>query len=118
MILFPAIDIKNGFCVRLVQGRMEDVTIFNKDPVNQAKFFKDKGCEWIHIVDLDGAIQGESINSDVIKKIISSIDIKIQLGGGIRNIETIDKWFETFYIQVQCVWQWVRLTIPSLWQCD
>ena len=94
MILFPAIDIKNGFCVRLVQGRMEDVTIFNKDPVNQAKFFKDKGCEWIHIVDLDGAIQGESINSDVIKKIISSIDIKIQLGGGIRNIETIDKWFE------------------------
>ena len=105
MILFPAIDIKKGSCVRLVQGKMEEVTIFNKDPVNQAKIFESKGCEWIHIVDLDGAIQGESINSDVIKKIISSIDIKIQLGGGIRNIETIDKWFE---IGVQ------RLVIGSL----
>ena len=94
MILFPAIDIKNGVCVRLIQGRMEEATIFNKDPVNQAKFFKEQGCEWIHIVDLDGAIQGESINSGIIKKIISSVDIKIQLGGGIRNIETINKWFE------------------------
>ena len=94
MILFPAIDIKNGSCVRLVQGKMEEATIFNKDPVNQAKIFESKGCEWIHIVDLDGAIQGESVNEEIIKKIISSVNIKIQLGGGIRNIQTIDKWFK------------------------
>jgi len=93
MILFPAIDIKKGFCVRLVQGKMEDATIFNKDPVDQAKIFESKGCDWIHIVDLDGAIQGKSINQEIIKKIIASVNIKIQLGGGIRNIETIDKWF-------------------------
>ena len=94
MILFPAIDIKNGSCVRLVQGKMEEATIFNKDPLNQAKIFESKGCEWIHIVDLDGAIQGESVNEEIIKKIISSVNIKIQLGGGIRNIQTIDKWFK------------------------
>ncbi len=94
MILFPAIDIKSGHCVRLVQGRMEDVTIFNQNPIDQAKVFKSKGSDWIHIVDLDGAIQGKSINEKVIKEIISSVNIKIQLGGGIRNMETIDKWFE------------------------
>ena len=94
MILFPAIDIKNGSCVRLVQGKMEDATIFNEDPIDQAKFFESKGCNWIHIVDLDGAIQGKSINKEIIKKIITSVNIKIQLGGGIRNIETIDKWFK------------------------
>ena len=94
MILFPAIDIKKGSCVRLVQGKMEDATIFNEDPIDQAKFFESKGCNWIHIVDLDGAIQGKSINKEIIKKIITSVNIKIQLGGGIRNIETIDKWFK------------------------
>ena len=57
MILFPAIDIKNGSCVRLVQGKMENATIFNEDPVEQARFFESKGCKWIHIVDLDGAIK-------------------------------------------------------------
>ena len=72
---------------------MEDVTIFNKKPIDQAKIFESKGCEWLHIVDLDGAIQGKSVNNDIIEKIISSIDIKVQLGGGIRNMETIDKWF-------------------------
>ena len=76
MILFPAIDIKNGSCVRLVQGKMENVTVFNEDPVDQAKFFESKGCKWIHIVDLDGAIKGESVNQEIIKKIVSSINIK------------------------------------------
>ena len=93
MILFPAIDIKNGSCVRLFQGKMEEATIFNKDPVNQAKIFESKGCKWIHVVDLDGAIKGESVNQEIIKKIISSVNVKIQLGGGIRNIQTIDNWF-------------------------
>ena len=94
MILFPAIDIKNGSCVRLVQGKMENATVFNEDPIDQAKFFESKGCKWIHIVDLDGAIKGESVNQEIIKKIISSVNIKIQLGGGIRNIKTIDEWFK------------------------
>ena len=93
MILFPAIDIKKGSCVRLVQGKMENATVFNEDPVDQAKFFEFKGCKWIHIVDLDGAIKGESVNQEIIKKIISSVNVKIQLGGGIRNIKTIDNWF-------------------------
>ena len=93
MILFPAIDLKNGSCVRLVQGKMEDATIFNENPVDQAKYFESKGCKWIHIVDLDGAFQGKPVNEETIKKIISSVNIKIQLGGGIRNMQSIDKWF-------------------------
>ena len=94
MILFPAIDIKDGSCVRLVQGKMEDVTIFNEDPADQAKIFELKKCKWIHIVDLDGAVKGEPVNQEIIKKVISSVNIKIQLGGGIRDIATINKWFE------------------------
>ena len=94
MILFPAIDIKSGFCVRLVQGNMENVTIFNKDPLDQAKIFESKGCKWIHIVDLDGAIKGRSVNQKIIKKIISSVNLKIQLGGGIRSMKIIDEWFK------------------------
>ena len=80
MILFPAIDIKNGSCVRLVQGKMEEATVFNEDPVDQAKIFESKGCKWIHVVDLDGAIKGHSVNQKIIKEIISSVNIKIQLG--------------------------------------
>ncbi len=95
MILFPAIDIKNGSCVRLVQGKMAEATIFNKDPVDQAKIFESKGCNWIHVVDLDGAIKGHSVNEKIIRQIISAVNVKIQLGGGIRDIKTIDKWFET-----------------------
>ena len=68
MILFPAIDLKNGSCVRLVQGKMEDATIFNENPVDQAKYFESKGCKWIHIVDLDGAFQGKPVNEETIKK--------------------------------------------------
>ena len=94
MILFPAIDIKNGCCVRLIQGKMAKATVFNQDPINQARLFESKGCKWIHVVDLDGAVKGEPVNQEIIKKVISSVNIKIQLGGGIRNISTIDKWFE------------------------
>ena len=94
MILFPAIDIKNGCCVRLIQGKMAKATVFNQDPKNQARLFESKGCKWIHVVDLDGAVKGEPVNQEIIKKVISSVNIKIQLGGGIRNISTIDKWFE------------------------
>ena len=92
MILFPAIDIKSGSCVRLVQGKMENATVFNEDPVDQAKIFESKGCKWIHIVDLDGAIKGESVNQEIIKKITSSVNLKIQLGGGIRNEDNVNFW--------------------------
>ena len=94
MILFPAIDIKNGCCVRLIQGKMAKATVFNQDPISQARLFESKGCKWIHVVDLDGAVKGEPVNQEIIKKVISSVNIKIQLGGGIREITTIDKWFE------------------------
>ena len=94
MILFPAIDIKDGSCVRLVKGKMNQATIFNKDPLNQAKIFESKGCDWIHVVDLDGAVKGESINKEIIKKIISSVDVKIQLGGGIREVKDINFWLD------------------------
>ena len=77
MILFPAIDIKNGSCVRLVQGKMENATIFNEDPVEQARFFESKGCKWIHIVDLDGAIKGESVNKEIIFKMYNKFVKKL-----------------------------------------
>ena len=73
---------------------MAKATVFNQDPINQARLFESKGCKWIHVVDLDGAVKGEPVNQEIIKKVISSVNIKIQLGGGIRNISTIDKWFE------------------------
>ena len=76
MILFPAIDIKNGCCVRLIQGKMAKATVFNQDPINQARLFESKGCKWIHVVDLDGAVKGEPVNQEIIKKVISSVNIK------------------------------------------
>ena len=95
MILFPAIDIKNGSCVRLVQGKMENATIFNEDPVEQAKFFESKGCKWIHIVDLDGAIEGKPVNIDIINSIAETYpDIPIQVGGGIRDEDTIQAYLD------------------------
>ena len=92
MILYPAIDLKNGRCVRLIQGKMNSETIFNYDPLVQAKSFKDQGCEWLHIVDLDGALSQSLENQNLINKIVINVPIPIQLGGGIRNLKTIEKW--------------------------
>ena len=111
MILFPAIDIKNGSCVRLLQGKMSEATVFNEDPVDQAKIFELKECKWIHIVDLDGAGKGEPVNQEIIKKVISSVNIKIQLGGGIRDITTIDKWFDTPVV----IWLSLAANIGQIW---
>ena len=85
MILFPAIDLKDGVCVRLKKGVMEDATIFNTDPAAQAKSFEAQGFEWLHCVDLNGAFAGKSANSDAIRAIRAAIDLPIQLGGGIRD---------------------------------
>jgi phosphoribosylformimino-5-aminoimidazole carboxamide ribotide isomerase len=92
MILFPAIDLKDGACVRLVRGDMNESTTFNNDPAAQARDFRDAGFEWIHIVDLNGAFAGTPVNRDAVAAIISAVDIPVQLGGGIRDIETVDRW--------------------------
>lgn len=89
MIFFPAIDIYKGFCVRLEKGDFEKKTIFNKNPLDQAKIFQDMGCDWIHIVDLDGAKNGNSDNFDIVKEIALKTDLKIQFGGGVRTSSKI-----------------------------
>ena len=92
MILYPAIDLKKGKCVRLLQGNMNKQTIFNNDPLMQAKLFVNEGCEWLHVVDLDGALNQSFVNKKIIKNIIKNVAIPVQLGGGIRNMETIEDW--------------------------
>ena len=94
MIFYPAIDIKDGKCVRLLRGNMNEETIFNNSPENQAETFEKLGCEWIHIVDLNGAIDGIPVNRNSVQKIISKVKIPIQLGGGIRTMQTIEYWLE------------------------
>ena len=92
MILYPAIDLKGGQCVRLLRGEMASVTVFNEDPAAQARAFADKGCEWLHLVDLDGAVAGKSVNGPAIEAILRAIAIPVQLGGGLRDLETISRW--------------------------
>ncbi len=93
MILYPAIDLKDGKCVRLLQGDMDKATIFNNSPAEQAKAFWDAGCEWLHIVDLNGAFEGWPVNGHVVEEILKTCPkMKIQLGGGIRDMKTIEYW--------------------------
>ncbi len=92
MIFFPAIDLKDGKCVRLKQGDLLQSTVFDLDPVARAQSFYDAGCSWLHLVDLNGAFEGKPINHKIVEKIIKEVDIKIQLGGGIRTLDTIDFW--------------------------
>jgi len=94
MILFPAIDLKDGRCVRLQKGDMDAVTVFNDSPADQAKQFEDQGFEYLHVVDLNGAFAGESVNGDAVEAIIKSVKMPVQLGGGIRTIEHIQAWLD------------------------
>ncbi len=94
MIIFPAIDLKDGNCVRLFKGDMNQATIFNNDPSSQALEFEKSGFKFLHIVDLDGAIAGKSANEKSVKSILQNIKIPTQLGGGIRSIADIEKWLE------------------------
>jgi phosphoribosylformimino-5-aminoimidazole carboxamide ribotide isomerase len=89
MYILPAIDILDGRVVRLRQGRLDAVTVYNNDPVDQAKRWEAAGAEWIHVVDLDGAVLGEPRNLPVVKAIIDAVDVPIEVGGGIRNMETL-----------------------------
>jgi phosphoribosylformimino-5-aminoimidazole carboxamide ribotide isomerase len=92
MIIFPAIDLKNGQCVRLYKGDMEQATVFNENPVSQALEFQKQGFKYLHIVDLDGAIKGKSVNEDSVKAILDAVKIPVQLGGGIRDMAAIEEW--------------------------
>lgn len=92
MYLYPAIDLKDGQCVRLLRGDMDEATVFNDDPGAQARAFMDAGCERLHVVDLNGAFEGKPVNADAVSRILEAIDVPVQLGGGIRSHETIDHW--------------------------
>ena len=92
MILFPAIDLKGGECVRLKLGEMASATVYNPDPAAQAKAFEDQGFEWLHVVDLDGAFAGESRNGAAVEAILAATKNPVQLGGGIRSMAHIEAW--------------------------
>ena len=100
MIVIPAIDIKNGLCVRLRQGKMSDETVYSEFPEEIAVRWHIKGAERIHMVDLDGAVQGRPVNSDIIRKTVKAVPIPIQLGGGIRDINTIESYLDLGVAQV------------------
>lgn len=92
MILYPAIDLKGGACVRLVRGEMASATVFNTDPASQARHFAETGFSWLHVVDLDGAFAGHAVNDEAVREIRHAVDLRIQLGGGIRDRAAIDNW--------------------------
>ena len=95
VILFPAIDLKNGQCVRLLRGDMAQATVFNVDPAAQARAFADQGFHYLHVVDLDGAFAGAPVNADAVRRILSGLTMKIQLGGGVRDMKTVRGWLES-----------------------
>ncbi|MET0357946.1 MAG: 1-(5-phosphoribosyl)-5-[(5-phosphoribosylamino)methylideneamino]imidazole-4-carboxamide isomerase, partial [Pararhizobium sp.] len=92
MILFPAIDLKDGACVRLKLGDMAEATVYNPDPGAQAKAFEDQGFEWLHVVDLNGAFAGETVNGAAVEAILTATTNPVQLGGGIRTLGDIESW--------------------------
>ena len=92
MILYPAIDLKDGACVRLLRGEMD--TVFGTDPAAQARAFRDAGCQWLHLVDLNGAFAGRPVNAEAVQAILAAVDVPCQLGGGIRDMATIEGWLD------------------------
>ena len=92
MILFPAIDLKDGECVRLKLGDMDRATVYNADPAEQARAFEEQGFDWLHVVDLNGAFAGESVNGAAVEKILAATGNPVQLGGGIRTLDHIEAW--------------------------
>jgi phosphoribosylformimino-5-aminoimidazole carboxamide ribotide isomerase len=92
VILYPAIDLKDGACVRLLRGDMASAKVFNADPAAQSRAFAEAGFSWLHVVDLNGAFAGRSVNGEVVKAIRATVDLRIQLGGGIRDRHAIEEW--------------------------
>jgi phosphoribosylformimino-5-aminoimidazole carboxamide ribotide isomerase len=94
LILYPAIDLKEGRCVRLIKGDMGQVTVFNDDPADQARKFASEGFAWLHVVDLDGAVEGRSVNKAAVEAILKTAAIPVQVGGGVRTFEAVEAWIE------------------------
>lgn len=94
MIFFPAIDLKDGQCVRLLRGEMDQTTVFGDDPAAQALLFQEAGCTWLHVVDLNGAFVGEPVNGTAVDGILEVTTMKVELGGGIRDLATIETWLK------------------------
>lgn len=112
MILFPAIDLKDGNCVRLLRGDMQQATVFNDDPAAQARDFENAGFEWLHLVDLNGAIEGKPVNGAAVAAILAAIKLPVQLGGGIRTLARVQAWLEAGIARV--ILGTVALTDPEL----
>lgn len=92
MILYPAIDLKDGACVRLRRGAMDQATVYSDDPGAQAAAWQDAGCEWLHVVDLNGAFAGHAVNTDAVAAILAAATVPVQLGGGIRDMAGVERW--------------------------
>ena len=112
MILYPAIDLKDGRCVRLLRGDMAAATVFAAAPADQARQFADAGFEWLHLVDLNGAFAGRPVNGDAVEAILAAVALPVQLGGGIRDLATVDFWLERGVRRV--ILGTVALTEPEL----
>ena len=112
MIIFPAIDLKDGRCVRLKRGEMNTATVFNDDPAAQARSFAEAGFQWLHCVDLNGAFEGRSVNAEAVAAIRDAIDLPIELGGGLRDMKGIAAWLEAGITRV--ILGTVALTNPAL----
>lgn len=112
MILYPAIDLKDGRCVRLLRGEMSSATVFNDDPAAQAQSFVAAGCRWLHVVDLDGAIAGKPVNRQAVEAIVAKAGVPVQLGGGIRSLAAIADWLGRGVARI--VLGTVALTDPDL----
>ncbi len=94
MILYPAIDLKDGLCVRVVRGDLDTATVFNTDPAEQARTWAAAGFSWLHVIDLNGSVAGRSINGEAIGRILQAVSIPVQLGGGIRTLADVERWIE------------------------
>lgn len=94
MILYPAIDLKDGQCVRVLHGDLDTATVFNTSPAAQAASFVEAGFHWVHVVDLNGAVQGKAVNERAVEAILEAVSIPVQLGGGIRSLKDIERWIE------------------------
>ena len=112
MILYPAIDLKDGRCVRLLRGDMAAATVFNADPADQAKRFATAGFRWLHLVDLNGAIEGKPVNGAAVEAILAAVTLPVQLGGGIRDLARIEDWLAKGVRRV--ILGTVALTHPAL----
>lgn len=112
MILYPAIDLKEGRCVRLLRGEMSAATVFNDDPAAQARSFIAAGCQWLHVVDLDGAFEGRPMNRAAVEAILAAASVPLQLGGGIRSLAAIEGWLAQGVARV--ILGTVALTAPDL----